>query len=114
MATADSEPASAVQAGPFAPINRVQLLDAYAGVNLGNWEIVVGRQSLSWGPGPDGSMLWSDNAPPVDMVRLVNPEPLHLPRFLRFLGPVPDTILRPAGRTSICSAPIRIRAKDKC
>jgi hypothetical protein len=88
MATADSEPASAVQAGPFAPINRVQLLDAYAGVNLGNWEIVVGRQSLSWGPGPDGSMLWSDNAPPVDMVRLVNPEPLHLPRFLRFLGPV--------------------------
>lgn len=88
MSNADLEPPSAIQAGPFAPINRAQLLDAYAGVNLGNWEIVVGRQSLEWGPGPDGSLLWSNNAPPVDMVRLVNPEPLHLPDFLKFLGPI--------------------------
>ena len=88
ISTADLVSPSAVQAGPFAPINRLQLLDAYVGVNLGNWQLNLGRQSLSWTPGPDGSMLWSDNIDPVNMVRLVNPEPLHLTNFLRFLGPV--------------------------
>jgi membrane-associated phospholipid phosphatase len=86
---ADQEPASAIPRGPFAAINRAELLDAYAGVNLGSWgELVVGRQSLEWSPGTEGSMLLSNNAPPVDMVRLVNTEPLHLPSFLRILGPV--------------------------
>jgi membrane-associated phospholipid phosphatase len=89
MATADQEPTSLVPSGPFAAVNRAQLLDAYVGVNLGFWgELVVGRQSLEWSPGPDGSMLWSNNAPPVDMVRLVNTEPVHLPSFLHFLGPI--------------------------
>ncbi|MFZ0521839.1 MAG: capsule assembly Wzi family protein [Candidatus Acidiferrales bacterium] len=68
-------------------INRVRLLDAYFGVNVGNWQILVGRQSLSWGPGPGGSLIWSDNAEPVDMVRLVNSEPERLPGFLKYLGP---------------------------
>jgi membrane-associated phospholipid phosphatase len=88
MATADQEPVSVVPRGPFAPVNRAQLLDAYVGLNLGNWEIVVGRQSLEWSPGQTGSLLWSNNAPPVDMVRLTNPEPLKLPDFLKFLGPI--------------------------
>lgn len=88
MASADQEPVSQVPRGPFDPVNRAQLLDAYVGLNLGNWEIVVGRQSLEWSPGQTGSMLWSNNAPPVDMVRLTNPEPLKLPSFLKFLGPV--------------------------
>lgn len=73
---------------PVNPINRPQLLDAYIGVNLGNLELLVGRQSLEWGPGPGGSMLLSDNAPPIDMVRLVNSEPERLPGFLQHLGPV--------------------------
>jgi membrane-associated phospholipid phosphatase len=73
---------------PVASINRARLLDAYVAVNVDNWDIVAGRQSLEWGPGPGGSMLWSDNAEPVDMVRLVNPEPFVLPGFLKYLGPV--------------------------
>jgi hypothetical protein len=88
ISTADAVSTSAVQAGPFAPINRVRLLDAYVGVNLGNWQLTLGKQSLSWTPAPEGSMIWSDNAEPVNMVRLVNPEPLHLPSIFRFLGPV--------------------------
>jgi hypothetical protein len=56
-------------------------------VNLNNWQLVVGRQSLSWAPGPD-SMIWSNNIEPVDMVRLVNPEPFRLPSFLEHLGPI--------------------------
>jgi hypothetical protein len=88
ISTADVVPPSEVQAGPFTPMNRLQLLDAYAGVNLGNWQLTLGKQSLSWTPAPDGSMIWSDNAEPVNMIRFVNPEPLHLPSILRFLGPV--------------------------
>jgi membrane-associated phospholipid phosphatase len=73
---------------PVSPINRPRLLDAYVGVNLGNWQILVGRQSLSWGPGPGGSLLWSDNSEPVDMVHIVNSEPSRLPGFLGYLGPL--------------------------
>jgi membrane-associated phospholipid phosphatase len=72
---------------PVAAVNRLELLDTYIGVNLNNWQITIGRQSLSWGPGPGGSFLWSDNIEPVDMVRLTNPEPFRLPGFFRFLGP---------------------------
>jgi Capsule assembly protein Wzi/PAP2 superfamily len=73
---------------PINEINQLQVLDAYLAVNLGNWQISAGRQSLSWGPGPGGSLLLSDNAVPMTMVRLVNPEPFVLPSFLKFLGPV--------------------------
>jgi membrane-associated phospholipid phosphatase len=88
IAQIDGVNLSQVRSGPLAAVNRIQLLDTYAAVNLDNWQIVLGRQSLSWTPGPDGSMLWSDNIEPVDMVRIVNPEPLRLPGFLQFLGPV--------------------------
>jgi membrane-associated phospholipid phosphatase len=88
VATADLEPPSAVPSGPIMPTNRVQLLDSYVGVNLGNLQLTLGPQSLSWTSAPDGSMIWSDNIAPVNMVRIVNPEPLRLPSFLRYLGPV--------------------------
>ena len=85
IAQADGVALSQVRSAPQASVNRPRLLDAYAAVNLNNWQIVVGRQSLSWGPSAD-SMLWSDNVEPVDMVRLVNSEPFQLPGFLRHLG----------------------------
>jgi membrane-associated phospholipid phosphatase len=88
ISNADRVSTSAVATGPFAPINRFQLLDAYVGANLGNFQITLGKQSLSWTPAPGGSMIWSDNAESVNMVRLVNPEPAILPSFLRFFGPV--------------------------
>jgi hypothetical protein len=72
---------------PVEPVYRPELLEAYVTLDVNNWQLAAGRQSLSWGPGPGGSLIWSDNAAPVDMVRLVNPEPFELPSFLRFLGP---------------------------
>ena len=84
----DGVPLAEVPSGPIDPIDRPRLLDAYLGVNLNNWEITVGKQSLQWAPGPGGSMLWSNNAEPINMVRLTNPEPLYLPGFLSHLGPV--------------------------
>jgi membrane-associated phospholipid phosphatase len=78
---------SQVRSGPWATINRPRFVDAYATVNLNNWQLVLGRQSLSWAPGPD-SMMWSNNIEPVNMVRLVNPEPFRLPGFLEHIGPI--------------------------
>jgi hypothetical protein len=74
-------------------INRPRLLDTYIVMNLSpiklsDWQLSVGRQSHSWGPGPGGAFLLSDNAEPIDMVDVVNPEPVRLPFFLKFLGPV--------------------------
>jgi hypothetical protein len=88
IAAPDAVPQSQVQAGPIAPVNRLQLLDSYVGVNLGNWQVTLGKQSLSWTSAPGGSMIWSDNIDPVNMARLVNPEPIRLPYFLRYFGPV--------------------------
>ena len=68
-------------------INRPRLLDAYVTLNLNGWQISAGKQSLSWGPGPGGSLLWSDNAEPITMVRLTKVEPFRLPSVLKFLGP---------------------------
>jgi len=73
-------------------INRPRVLDAYIVMNLSpvklsDWQLSVGRQSHSWGPGPGGSFLLSDNAEPIDMVEVVNPEPIRLPLLLKFLGP---------------------------
>ncbi|MBZ5697605.1 MAG: phosphatase PAP2 family protein [Acidobacteriia bacterium] len=81
-------PVSEISSAPVGAVNRARLLDAYATVNLSNWQIVIGRQSLDWAPGPGNSMMWNNNVEPVDMVRVVNPEPFELPGFLRHLGPV--------------------------
>src|SRR4029077_15702410 len=36
---------SQVRSGPLAPTNQAQLLDAYATVNMHNWQLVLGQQS---------------------------------------------------------------------
>ncbi len=73
---------------PVSAINRPRLLDAYVTLNLEGWQISAGNQSLSWGPGLGGSLLWSNNAEPVTMVRLKRAEEFRLPSVFKFLGPV--------------------------
>jgi membrane-associated phospholipid phosphatase len=86
IATADQVPAPAPAA--FAAINRPRLLDAYAAINLREgWQFAFGKQSLSWGPDPGGSLLWSNNIEPIPMLRLTH-SVTQLPGFLRVLGPV--------------------------
>jgi hypothetical protein len=72
---------------PFPPINRFQLLDAYAGINLHGWQVSFGNQSLSWGPGAGGSLLLSDNAGPFPMLRISPESPRDVPLLSRFFGP---------------------------
>lgn len=67
-------------------LDRARLLDTYLAVNLRrNWQLSVGKQSLSWGPGT-GSFLWSNNIEPIPMVRLTESE-TWLPGPLKLLGP---------------------------
>jgi len=69
-------------------LDQFRLLDAYAAVNLKSVQISAGRQSLWWGPGAGGPTNLSDNAQPIDMLRLTNPSPWRLPGFLHWLGPL--------------------------
>jgi membrane-associated phospholipid phosphatase len=86
IGTRDETPVPA--ATPFTPTNRMRLLDAYIALNLKEgWQLSFGKQNLSWGPGPGGSFLWSDNIEPVPMLRLTQSE-TRLPSVLRVLGPV--------------------------
>lgn len=51
-------------------------------------EVSLGYQSLWWGPGRHGSLLLSNNAHPLPMLHLTNPQPRTLPGFLASLGPL--------------------------
>lgn len=74
---------------PTAAISRFQLLDAYVGMNLANWQISFGRQSLWWGPGEQGAMLFTNNAEPLNkMFRVNRVSPFRLPSFLGLLGDI--------------------------
>jgi hypothetical protein len=63
------------------------LLEGKAALALGPVEISAGRQSLWWGQGRHGSLILTNNAKPLDMVRVTNPTPVLLPWFLEYLGP---------------------------
>jgi membrane-associated phospholipid phosphatase len=73
---------------PQEQIDRVRLLDSYVTWNFDNWQLSFGKQSLWWGPGQSGAMLISNNAEPVTMARLDRTQPLSMPGFLKFLGPM--------------------------
>jgi hypothetical protein len=73
-------------ATPTPSIQQLHLLDAYVGLNFNNWQVTFGQQSLWWGPGDGGPMLFSNNAPPIRMFRINRVSPLELPSFLHWLG----------------------------
>jgi hypothetical protein len=69
-------------------VSGAKLLDAYVGVMWSNWQISFGKQSLWWGPGDGGPMMYSDNAAPINMFRVNRVTPLKLPSILGWLGPL--------------------------
>jgi membrane-associated phospholipid phosphatase len=84
IASADSNPVQ--PAGPVSQTSHFQLLDAYAGIALDNWQMSFGQQSLDWGPTRTGSFLLSNNAVPISMIRLNRTTPFYLPWIFRYLG----------------------------
>jgi hypothetical protein len=75
-------------ATPVASVNQFNLLDSYVALNLENWQISFGKQSLWWGPGEGGPMTFSDNAEPIMMFRINRVSPFKLPSILGWLGPI--------------------------
>jgi len=69
--------------------NRGQLIEGYVKARGGPVELIVGRESLWWGPGFHGSMLFSNNALPMNMVRLRTANQITLPWvFADLFGPL--------------------------
>jgi len=74
---------------PIAATSRFQLLDAYVGMNLANWQISYGRRSLWWGPSEGGTMLLTNNAPPLNNTFSIDRvSPFQLPWIFRYLGDI--------------------------
>lgn len=64
-----------------------KFLSLYGKLTLRNVELEAGRDSVWWGPGFRGAMVFSNNGFPLDQVRLGSAEPFRLPWLLRYLGP---------------------------
>ena len=79
---------------PVAAISRFRLLDAYVGMNVGDWQVSFGKQSLWWGPGEEGAMMMTNNVEPLNkMFRINRVSPFHVPhvgdiRIEFFIGQV--------------------------
>jgi hypothetical protein len=57
-------------------------------MNLSNWQISFGKQSLWWGPSEGGTMALSNNAEPLNMFRVNRVSPFRLPGILGYLGDI--------------------------
>ncbi len=58
--------------------DRGRLLDAYVAMNISDWQLSYGKQSLWWGPSEGGGMMLSDAADPLTMFRINRVTPIHL------------------------------------
>ena len=65
----------------------VDLIEGYGKAMAGPIEIEVGKDSLWWGPGHHGSIIMSNNAVPLTMIKVTNPQPMEFPWILKGLGP---------------------------
>jgi hypothetical protein len=73
---------------PTSAFNQGRFLDTYVALNLSDWQLSYGNQSLWWGPSQGGPMMFSDNAAPIRMFRVNRVTPFRLPSFLGVLGPM--------------------------
>ena len=69
-------------------VDRFRVLNAYVAMNFENWQVSFGKQSLWWGPGEGGSMMLSDNAEPLTMLRISRVTPFKLPSIFGLMGPI--------------------------
>ena len=66
----------------------VNIEDAHLRINPTGWntEYAIGRSSMWWGPGFHGSILMTDNAFPMDTLRINNIWPFRLPGVFKKMG----------------------------
>ena len=71
-----------------ASVSRFRLIEGYAALNLANWQISAGQQSLWWGPDRTTSLMLSNNAAAMPMIRIARAKPIFLPSVLGYIGPI--------------------------
>lgn len=86
IAQADVNPVQ--PATPVQTADQFRLLDAYTSMTLWGNEISVGKQSLWWGPGEGGALIFSNNAEPIYMLRINRTLPWNIPLLSKVLGPM--------------------------
>ena len=64
-----------------------RLVAGYVKLTAFNIELLAGRENLWWGPGLHGSLIMSNNAPPLDHIRLGSAEAFRLPWIGDWIGP---------------------------
>jgi membrane-associated phospholipid phosphatase len=63
---------------PTPTTDRGRLLDSYVAMNISDWQLSYGKQSLWWGPSEGGGMMLSDGADPLTMFRISRVTPVKL------------------------------------
>lgn len=71
---------------------RLRLHEGYLKVAQWGMSLQAGRESISWGPGFHGSLLFSNNAEPLEHVRF-DTDAFVPPWYFRYLGPTKLTFL---------------------
>jgi Capsule assembly protein Wzi len=78
------------QTGAIASTNRFDPLEMYVGVQLGDFDITFGKQSLWWGPGEDSAFHFSNNAEPIYMLRIAQQSPFVLSTSRAYPNTIPS------------------------
>jgi membrane-associated phospholipid phosphatase len=69
-------------------ISRFHLVDASVGLTLNNVQFSFGKQSVWLGPGQSGSLLLSNNADSIMMMKIESVSPFKIPLVSTLLGPM--------------------------
>lgn len=88
IASSFTGPGTPQLTNPFPAEDRFRVLDAYLGVNFGNNQLTLGQQSLWWGAGRGGPLMFANNAEPLNMIRLTRVSPMRIPLLSDLLGPL--------------------------
>jgi membrane-associated phospholipid phosphatase len=67
-------------------VDRFRPVEMYAGIQLGGWSFLLGKQDLWWGPGEAGPLSFSNNSEPFYSFRVTSASPIVLPGPLSRLG----------------------------
>lgn len=68
--------------------DRERFVEAYVAANVANWQISFGQQALWWGPDRTTSLILSNNASSLPMLRFSRVKPIKLPGVLSWFGPL--------------------------
>ncbi len=69
-------------------IDRFYLVDASVSLTLNNVQFSFGKQSIWLGPGESGSLLLSNNADSIMMMKIESVSPFKIPLLSKLLGPM--------------------------